>query len=305
MVKTKGMRKKTDKGYTQRAILSALVLFISFAFVTAFMVEDLMFINLEGSNASGKASILSVRSTGENMDNVRVNFDVDNLYNDDDELFEVWIVDLDSGYKLSVGSFSTNENGRESFSFTQKIVNFKIYDMIVVTMEDVDDFNPYPNQAVLFAEIPGSDRRSMKFSANLTGNQQNPGVDTNASGFGEFFMNKTDNTLRYDIHYTGLMGNETFSHIHGFSVRDVNSNVLFNLSLGESKSGIWNYSEPQEEKIVEGLTYVNVHSDMFPNGEIGGQILKNDEDFSNMFNISNMAGNGGVHIGGNLSVGIV
>ena len=57
---------------------------------------------------------------------------------------EGWLVDMDSGYKLSLGK--SNDNGKLSFS--QQMINPWIYDAIVITEEPIGDFNPAPNVPV-------------------------------------------------------------------------------------------------------------------------------------------------------------
>ena len=42
--------------------------------------------------------------------------------------------------------------------------------------------------------------------------------------------------------------------------------------MGSPKIGVFNYSQAQEANILNGLSYVNIHSVNFPNGEIRGQI---------------------------------
>ena len=57
---------------------------------------------------------------------------------------EGWLVDMDSGYKLSLGK--SHVNGKLSFS--QQMVNPWIYDAIVITEEPIGDSNPAPNVPV-------------------------------------------------------------------------------------------------------------------------------------------------------------
>ncbi len=57
---------------------------------------------------------------------------------------EGWLVDMDSGYKLSLGK--SHDDGKLSFS--QQMVNPWIYDAIVITEEPVGDSNPAPNVPV-------------------------------------------------------------------------------------------------------------------------------------------------------------
>ena len=59
-------------------------------------------------------------------------------------VLEGWLVDMDSGYKLSLGK--ANHNGKLLFS--QTMVNPWIYDAIVITEESIGDTNPAPNVPV-------------------------------------------------------------------------------------------------------------------------------------------------------------
>ena len=62
-----------------------------------------------------------------------------------DMVFEGWLVDVDTGYKLSLGQFNTQNDG---LFFEQDIVNPWIYNVLVITEEPVDDTNPAPNMPV-------------------------------------------------------------------------------------------------------------------------------------------------------------
>ncbi len=65
---------------------------------------------------------------------------------------EGWLVDIDSGYKLSLGK--SYDNGKLSFS--QQMVNPWIYDVLVITEEPIGDSDPAPNVPVggVLLEIP-------------------------------------------------------------------------------------------------------------------------------------------------------
>ena len=98
-------------------------------------------------------------------------------------------------------------------------------------------------------------------------------VPTNASlatGSGTVTVNTLTNTLSYNI--THNVANETAAHIHGPAARGVNAGVLVGLPAGPNKVGTWNYPEAQEANILNGLTYINIHSAAFGGGEIRGQI---------------------------------
>lgn len=101
-----------------------------------------------------------------------------------------------------------------------------------------------------------------------SGNPESPGT-----GSGTFTIDTDANTMSYNITFSGLLGTETVSHIHGFAPPGVNAGVLHPLPLGSPKIGVWNYLESQEADILAGLTYVNIHSTYDGSGEIRGQIV--------------------------------
>ena len=80
-----------------------------------------------------------------NYHNVKINVDFDTSAPSEGMVLEGWLVDVDSDYKLSIGQFSTASN--ELF-FNQDIVNFEIYDVLVITEEPVDDEDHTPNKPV-------------------------------------------------------------------------------------------------------------------------------------------------------------
>ncbi len=73
-----------------------------------------------------------------------------------EEIFEGWLKDVDTGYMLSLGAFSTTKNGEGELKFEQKETNFKIYDKLVITREKKGELNPNPGKVALEGVIPGS-----------------------------------------------------------------------------------------------------------------------------------------------------
>lgn len=114
------------------------------------------------------------------------------------------------------------------------------------------------------------------FSATLNGAQEVPTTASTATGAGTFTIDTAANTLSFNINYSGLVGvgnAETAAHIHGPAAAGVNALPVFDLPLGASKIGVWNYPENLEVDILAGRMYANIHSILFSNGEIRGQIL--------------------------------
>jgi hypothetical protein len=86
-------------------------------------------------------------------------------------------------------------------------------------------------------------------------------------------VNTQTNELRYYIVGSGLSSAETAAHIHGTALHGTNAGVLVALPLGNPKVGVYNYAEADEEAILTGRTYVNIHTVTNPGGEIRGQIV--------------------------------
>jgi hypothetical protein len=108
--------------------------------------------------------------------------------------------------------------------------------------------------------------------ADPSGSQEVPPNGSPATGTGHFVIDTDTNTLFYHISYSGLQGNEVGAHIHGFAPPGVNAGVVHGLPSTNPKIGSWAYSDEQEASILAGLTYVNIHTDVFGGGEIRGQI---------------------------------
>ncbi len=125
------------------------------------------------------------------------------------------------------------------------------------------------------AGFPNGEIRGQIVSAvaRIDGQQETPAVATPATGFGLFMIDTTANTLTYYIAYGGLVGAETAAHIHGLALHTAPAGVLVPLPAGNPKIGVWNYPQALERQICAGMTYVNIHTNAFPNGEIRGQIV--------------------------------
>ncbi|MCE9594194.1 MAG: CHRD domain-containing protein [Planctomycetes bacterium] len=120
---------------------------------------------------------------------------------------------------------------------------------------------------------PAAHAQKLVFRATLDGAQETPPSGSAATGTATIVVDRDKNTFNYVINYSGLGSAESAAHIHGFSAPGFPSGILNALPLGTQKIGTWTYSEAQEANIVAGLTYLNIHSALFPGGEIRGQVL--------------------------------
>lgn len=119
----------------------------------------------------------------------------------------------------------------------------------------------------------------LSWSATMDSLQE---VPTNASPGTGFVTGTLDDvsglvTLTSGI-FSGLLGATTAAHIHGLAPVGSNAGVLIGLSpsLGVTSGTITGGGTLTGGNIagmVNGLTYVNLHTQAFPGGEIRGQII--------------------------------
>jgi hypothetical protein len=132
-------------------------------------------------------------------------------------------------------------------------------------------------------------------SARLRGFEEVPAISTTASGRFTATINEAGTRIDYELTYSNLTGGPVAAHIH-LAQRGVNGGILAFLCGGGGKpscpspghvegqiragdvDGIQDQGiEPGHfnevlRAIRGGVTYVNVHSNNFPGGEIRGQI---------------------------------
>ncbi len=127
------------------------------------------------------------------------------------------------------------------------------------------------------------------FSATLSGGEEVPPVDTTASGIASFTLIGGE-SIKYAVNVTG-MDKITAAHIHN-APKGENGEVVVTLFKADTPTGqisgsLTNGSitdsnlEGQMQgapfrdlikDVEQGKTYVNVHTEKNPNGEIRGQI---------------------------------
>ena len=138
---------------------------------------------------------------------------------------------------------------------------------------------------VSFTTIFADDNR---FSTPLTGMEEVPPVNTNSTGIALFEL--VNNNINFKVNVTNL-DNINSAHIH-LGEFGQNGDVIFTLfkpatpidvlngTLVEGKVTAVDLQGPLKGKTVNDLvqlinntkTYVNIHTEQYPNGEIRGQI---------------------------------
>jgi hypothetical protein len=146
---------------------------------------------------------------------------------------------------------------------------------------------------------PSSASERIILPATLDGGQENPPVDTDATGTGILTVNAARDTIDFTLTYQGITTNALMAHIHA-GPRGQNGGIIFFLCADTLPAGVGPCPEPSatlsgtltEENFIRtdnptrpvttfrqailairtGNTYFNVHSEDSPGGEIRGQV---------------------------------
>ncbi len=143
--------------------------------------------------------------------------------------------------------------------------------------------------ALLFASFAAAATKG-SFHANLSGNDETPVVKSKAKGEALFHLSKDGKELSYKLSVSDI-SNVTAAHIH-MGKKGVEGPPVAGLFAGPVKKGSFSGTLVQgtlTDKdlmgslsgksvhdlvtlINKGDTYVNVHDEKYPNGELRGQI---------------------------------
>jgi hypothetical protein len=109
--------------------------------------------------------------------------------------------------------------------------------------------------------------------ATLEGSQEVPPIVTPATGMATLTLDDASGLdAVYHVEFTGLLGAETAAHFHAAPAGQ-NGGAVFALPLGSPKDGIWSLDLANFAVLAADGIYVNVHTDMFPAGELRGQLI--------------------------------
>lgn len=171
--------KKTFAGI----IASALIAVLAISLVSASDVR-LQLNPVGSSTASGTAKIeRAIENSG--VQDVEIQLKVTGSTPAEGTVFEGWLVDKETGFMQSMGAFRIDQRGRGKLQFEQEMVNFDIFDTLMVTIEPVNDQNPNPSASILEASISGlaSNGPLSIFSLDNRGNgSDNSGRGSSNSG---------------------------------------------------------------------------------------------------------------------------
>ena len=115
----------------------------------------------------------------------------------------------------------------------------------------------------------------MTFQSSMSGAQESPRTSSSGTGTMTAKLYPDTRALNYTVNYTGLSGPATAAHIHGPADTGSNGPVLVPFASPAAPiTGTTVLTEAQQDALIAGKTYVNVHTAANPGGEIRGQIAR-------------------------------
>ena len=117
----------------------------------------------------------------------------------------------------------------------------------------------------------------MTWNVTLSGCQEVPEVTTTGNGTASVTLDTLNNTITVEGTYQDMEGIVTAAHIHGPAQQGQNAGVILTLNTTGGTSGDitgnGTLTPENVQNVLDGLTYINVHSETYPGGEIRAQIV--------------------------------
>jgi hypothetical protein len=139
------------------------------------------------------------------------------------------------------------------------------------------------SMAIITAQQPttayAQQQQSQAFTAKLSGKDELPPVNTQATGMAQFQLSSDGKEINFDLTATNLQG-FMMAHIHQGKAGE-NGQPVAPLSMGKGKITSSDLKGPLAGKQISDLVdlmknggaYVNIHTQQNQNGEIRGQIM--------------------------------
>lgn len=94
--------------------------------------------------------------------------------------------------------------------------------------------------------------------------------------------NKATNSLSYTINWTGLTGNVSAAHFHGPASATETAGPILDITIGTngtsgSASNTVTVTDAFENALLDGKIYYNLHSALYPNGEVRSQVATSSQ----------------------------
>jgi len=130
----------------------------------------------------------------------------------------------------------------------------------------------------ILSSAPASAETLIAYTALLNGPQETPPNSSPSQGVALVLLVKETNVVCYRLSYSPLAGTEILAHFHDPGPPGVAAPIIVFITpgpspIGSPKHGCVQFTKDQVKDLNKGLVYLNVHSTLFPAGEIRGQVL--------------------------------
>ena len=106
-------------------------------------------------------------------------------------------------------------------------------------------------------------------AGRITGGQAVPANNSGAYGTATIILNDEGTEAAFTVIFAGLEAPQTAAHFHNAEPGETGP-IVFDLGVGSPLAGVWNLTPQDATELVAGRIYVNIHTELFPNGEIRG-----------------------------------
>lgn len=111
----------------------------------------------------------------------------------------------------------------------------------------------------------------LKFTADLTAGAEVPATESSATGTADVTVDTDANTVSWVVTFENLTGDATGAHMHGPAAMDENAPPAIDMSE-DMMEGTGEITDEQIAELTDGMYYVNIHTEEYPDGEIRGQL---------------------------------
>ena len=125
--------------------------------------------------------------------------------------------------------------------------------------------------AAMILAAPAAQAEMMTFTTELTAAAGVPPTASAATGTAEVTLDTEAKTVSWIYTHVGLSGDMTASHIHGPATATETAGPVIDTTT-ETMEGTAAITDEQAAELIAGMYYLNVHTEMYPDGEIRGQL---------------------------------
>lgn len=122
----------------------------------------------------------------------------------------------------------------------------------------------------------GASAVTINLFASLSGAQKVPSNPSPGSGTATVTFDDVTNMLDWNVTFSDLSGAATAAHFHGPAPAGANAGVQVDIGaisgLNSPMVGSTAITAGQAADLLAGLWYINIHTAMYPGGEIRGQV---------------------------------